>query len=875
MLSPNQQALLSEEDIRTRVVATWLVNHGFTAENISVEFSFELRLGRNVYRVGKELPHSPTFRPRADVLVRSSDGRNLLIIEVKAPNETLDENAKAQGISYARLLKSGGIAPFVVITNGHETQIYDSITEEAMQDAYIPINHRHAQNRFRVSIDDIALRAEALETFVSLSSDNLLAFGRAQVVQRIRLLRSDDPFSGKKYIPALYVEREDARKQLHRLLDEERRQVVLLAGAPQVGKTNFVCHSVEERLENGQPCLFYPAIDMEGGLIEEISKDFNWILNNDNNPYQLVTKIVRILQRANQQLLIFIDGWNEASQGIARAIDKGSARLSCAEVQLVISFTQVAARQLLLDQAGNLSHIADLASINEDSIPTIEISPDQVSRRSSLVEIRKYNKEEVEKAYKIYANCYRTRVSSLHRKVDDPFLLRIGMQSFTEKYLPDTFDEPSLLERSLYQKASRGLELSESTLTSLLYELGDEMLISDASVSEIIARKRWQISSNFELPKGLFEAAILTKVFSDQNIPSLDFYCSRERDFVVAYWVGDWLKSLLSNFEKTALSESIELLKTELLRITNTKVGNEALSWFFRQPQHLNHLKLASLILSTGVKPDLKRLILSSIYKNPGCAKADENEWRIEAAEVGAEDNDAKVRAEVAKLLAAFSNDNDNLIRLFDNEDKMNSIVNDLLEAVEDDALIERGTLSIIIKALASVNYDGGVNIYKYLKHSSPYVQAAAAGIIAYREPKDFLKIFSRKAELGELEAEYIRAIKLIGVIDLALEQLGDIYYGYSEMCDFPMYFELLQESPEEHIVDYQEMSRICLPVIRFYQQDECGKKLLKFLNSIAPNSSSYKDSSVEILSQERRLAEDNMSQLSLDLDVLEDDLDS
>ena len=128
MPSHNQPALLSEEDIRTRVVTTGLADHGFTAENIFVEFSFELRLGRNVYRVGEELPHSPTFRPRADVLVHSSDGRNLLIIEVKAPNETLDENVKEQGISYARLLKSGGIAPFVVITNGHETRIYDSIT---------------------------------------------------------------------------------------------------------------------------------------------------------------------------------------------------------------------------------------------------------------------------------------------------------------------------------------------------------------------------------------------------------------------------------------------------------------------------------------------------------------------------------------------------------------------------------------------------------------------------------------------------------------------------------------------------------------------------------------------------------------------------
>ncbi|NJO49316.1 MAG: type I restriction enzyme HsdR N-terminal domain-containing protein [Leptolyngbyaceae cyanobacterium RM2_2_4] len=128
MQSNNQPALLSEEDIRTRVVATWLADHGFTAENISVEYSFEIRLGRGIFRVSSEKSvHSSVFRPRADVLVRSCvDARNLLIVEVKAPDEPLDENAKEQGISYARLLRDGGIAPFVVLTNGSETNIYDS-----------------------------------------------------------------------------------------------------------------------------------------------------------------------------------------------------------------------------------------------------------------------------------------------------------------------------------------------------------------------------------------------------------------------------------------------------------------------------------------------------------------------------------------------------------------------------------------------------------------------------------------------------------------------------------------------------------------------------------------------------------------------------
>ncbi|MEM6402478.1 MAG: type I restriction enzyme HsdR N-terminal domain-containing protein [Cyanobacteria bacterium P01_D01_bin.116] len=211
----NSRENFSEEDIRTKVVANWLANHGFKPADISVEFSFEIRLGRGIFRVGSGKEQS-VFRPRADVLVRSCNGRNLLIVEVKAPNEQVDDQAREQGISYARLLREGGIAPFVVVTNGYETRIYDSISGDLVDGTTIPVNHPHVRNGFRVSADDLALRAEALETFISLSPENLMEFCRAQVSQRMRLLRSNDPCSGKKYIPALYIEREQAKKQAGR-----------------------------------------------------------------------------------------------------------------------------------------------------------------------------------------------------------------------------------------------------------------------------------------------------------------------------------------------------------------------------------------------------------------------------------------------------------------------------------------------------------------------------------------------------------------------------------------------------------------------------------------------------------------------------------
>lgn len=243
--------LYSEEDIRTRVVTAWLADHGFGPSDISVEYSFEIHLGRKNLSIDSKEPKnsSQIFRPRADILVRSFDGKNLLIVEVKAPSEPLDDNVKEQGIFYARLLRKGGIAPFVVLTNGYETKIYDSITEELINGSTIPVDHPHVRAGFRVSADDIAIKAEAIETFISLSSDNLIAFCKQQVEDRMSILRDEDPYSGKKYIPSLYIERQDAERDLKKHLDENKRRVVLVDGLPQVGKTNFICHAVEERLE--------------------------------------------------------------------------------------------------------------------------------------------------------------------------------------------------------------------------------------------------------------------------------------------------------------------------------------------------------------------------------------------------------------------------------------------------------------------------------------------------------------------------------------------------------------------------------------------------------------------------------------------------
>ena len=72
---------LSEDDIRTKVIYQWLRDCGVSIQEISIEYSINIRIGRNV----------KTVHSRSDVLVRNVNGDNLLVIEIKRPDHILTE----------------------------------------------------------------------------------------------------------------------------------------------------------------------------------------------------------------------------------------------------------------------------------------------------------------------------------------------------------------------------------------------------------------------------------------------------------------------------------------------------------------------------------------------------------------------------------------------------------------------------------------------------------------------------------------------------------------------------------------------------------------------------------------------------------------
>jgi hypothetical protein len=833
--------LISEDDIRTKVVMSWLLDHGISTADIRIEFAFTVRLGRTTIAVGDR----PYRTPRADVLVRRSDGRNLLIVEVKAPGEPLDDEVRDQGISYARGITTGNMPPFVVLTNGAECRIIDTLTKGDIQGTRIPIDHPHVAAGYRISGDDIALRAEALELLVSLSPENLLQFCKDQCAHHMGRLRSDDLYSGKKYLPKVYVDRATSNEELARLLNEQNR-VILVIGQPQVGKTNFICHQVESRLASGQPCLFFPAIGMRGSLFAEIAEDFGHLLGDTRaTPFEVLAKLRRIVARWDKPLLLFVDGWNEATAEIARAIDSDASRLSSHPLQLVVSLTNTAATRLLLDDAGNPSYLAEAASIPPPGARLIESKPisDVAALPWSVVHIEGYSNVERDRAYAIYAQHYQVEVPATHQRTSEPYLLGLAMEQFGNGALPATLDEPSLIRESLQRKAARVRSLTPTAVETMLIQLASSMARTGAPLPIQNALDTWRLSSSAGVPTGLYDAALLAECVDENQSRCVDFYYGRERNYAVACWALGWLTCLRSAAELMAATEPV----------LQTDVGVDALRWFFRQPQYISQLeqhcdglprlpnsKAQSLLLSglceiilNGHMPSSTRLFSNN--RGDAGIRRDEPDarWLRYAVSLIEASADVDVRVAAVRLATiAAEPEGDLLLDALTRSKSLKEAVIAILTIGDEHPLAVGSLGEVVLEAFRSLHLNSLEDMHSGLGHSEissvlsdllsttnrdmRRYAADSLGDIAplvfFQEAAALIKTI-KGAQLAECIDDFLGGVKN------AEATLGERYHG--SLCSGVL--EWIEGNEEAKRAEFEEVHPVIAPIIATFPESATG----------------------------------------------------
>jgi hypothetical protein len=293
----------NEETLRTHVLLPFLRTLGFSPQDIQVERTFRLRLGRTVHE-----PRSNEVTGRADLLVRSPDGKNLFIVELKRPDSILTNDDRDQGISYARLLDQ--IAPFVLLSNGKQSKLFDSITREELDsENFTSKSTFFASGGSLATAEDIRIRWEALEHFIGYSQQNVQAFSQAQVASRIRPLRGVSGQEGK-YVRDLYVPRAQAREALDNFLAGSG-SVFAIVGESGFGKTNEMC-ALAETLAETHVVLFLAAYAITSTPGEMLLDEFNWGFSQQLLQPELLRRLGRLAASIGRPVIIFLDGLDEA-----------------------------------------------------------------------------------------------------------------------------------------------------------------------------------------------------------------------------------------------------------------------------------------------------------------------------------------------------------------------------------------------------------------------------------------------------------------------------------------------------------------------------------------------------------------------------------
>src|SRR5262245_100982 len=191
---------MNEEEVKARIILPWLQDRGLVPEELALETSFSIGIGRNTLVIGGGRRSKSHQLARLDILVRRR-GVNLLVIEVKEAAKALSAKDRDQAISYARLLHP--MAPFALVTDGRDFQLYDVLTK----DQITPENARFPDGG-TIALPDEA-RLESLRLFFDVSPENLSLFTSAQAERVMAPLFGPPDDYSAVYIPDTHVEREE------------------------------------------------------------------------------------------------------------------------------------------------------------------------------------------------------------------------------------------------------------------------------------------------------------------------------------------------------------------------------------------------------------------------------------------------------------------------------------------------------------------------------------------------------------------------------------------------------------------------------------------------------------------------------------------
>lgn len=518
---------MNEEEIRGNLLLPFLSDLGFNVSEISLEKSFTIRLGKSQH----------TIKGRSDILCKGN-GRNLFIIELKNDSISITQNDIDQGISYARSLLDD-IAPFTIITNGHTTRIFDSVSRIELTGQKISEQSSFWKNGYTLSTDEeLRIRYEALKKFVSFSSENLKLFCENQVQDRMGPIIGAINTPTSKFVKELYCQRQDLLFAFNRFLNSDAK-IFSVVGAAGVGKTNIICSFALQNLED-KFVFFYNASIINKSPLEHIAQDLNGVFSSKSDSDLVLKKLDELGRFVNKQVLLFIDAIDESINPNI-SLELSEIALACrnlSNVKLCISCKSNIWDNILKIN-GTPSHLYE--ELNK--FPEITNKPP--GKVGFLLE--DFTDKEMESIIPIYKSVFGLQGNisrELLKELRNGFFLRIFSEVYSHKQIPDKINDKELIKKYI----SQSLEKTESSLgvekgIRILSEIGKILLNYDYTsleafkdegldVNNLLKKLNFSLKEN--LPEDLFTRNILIKSNKVDSY-NVSFYYSKIRDYIICF----------------------------------------------------------------------------------------------------------------------------------------------------------------------------------------------------------------------------------------------------------------------------------------------------------------------------------------------------
>lgn len=531
---------MNEEEVKNKIVIPFLNSIGFDSKQLSFEKSFNLCLGKRL------LPKEDiSLNGRLDILVKFNDNP-FMLFELKRNDKKLDEKDIKQALSYSKLIE--GIVPYTVLTNGVEFKIYNTFSEEELD-----VTNKLDVNIKKTMEESLKYRFDALKNIICFSEENLYKVLSKINESELNKLRDN------KYIPDIYVEREEVIETFERYLDDSTTQIFLLKGESGTGKTNEICSLVENEMKRNI-VLFYNSCYINKPIIENIAEDFNLRFSEQLSPRQLFERIDSIANETNKKILIFID-----------AID-----------ELIAFKNPIIEIDNFLDCIKDFSNIKVCFSCRSsyeemfDNIRGVKSNFSIMKKKS--IELQKFNTYQKEQIIQKYSKFYNVIVEedirkSLINDVNNGFLFKIIFQTYNNSVLPKEYEEKQIFEKYI-ELISVNNSFDTEEFLEILKIIGDMFINAKIDENRFISIKESELDKRINKSKitlklkDLYANNILIKSLDKDEVVYLEMYYRP-----LLYYIITFICEELNERRGEELEKS-------LIKLNNNNETKEALEWF-------------------------------------------------------------------------------------------------------------------------------------------------------------------------------------------------------------------------------------------------------------------------------------------------------